>query len=413
MFIISKDFTNNNPSIRRIGIIIAFLTGFSINLSTSFQNIMVFTLVLSSFFHSNFNTLLKESLKNNFIKGALLFYMIFIIAVLWSKAPIADTISMLLRMILFLLCPLIYVFFVVRENVKAFFLGFALCVLISVFLSLFSDLSGLNFYLQNTGLHTEINGFKIDLFRGHTYQNYFSALLTASLIILILEGFITKRSHKIIIISLIAIIFVNVFFFVTGRTGHILYLFVLLIIALYYMNWKRIIIFTLILLSLSAIIIYSSSNIRSGISNAVNDIRSYEAGYANTSLGLRITFYKNSLKIISESPIIGHGTGSFKSEYEKLKDEVMTSVGNPHSDYLWFAAEIGLLGLGVFIGFLYLSLYQSFYTKMPYKLMATILIVTYIISSINNSFFTDNLTGQFFILALCALLSRNELIKTS
>lgn len=389
----------------KVGIAISFLTGFSFNLSTSFQNIMVFVLVASAFFHPDFKLVFKKAFNNHFIRGAFLFYLILVIGVLWSDAPTKDILSMLTRMILYLLCPLIFVFFDVRDNVRSFFLGFASCVVLSVLLSIISHITGLGFFHQSTGIHTELFGYKIDLFRGHTYQNFFVGLISIALLILIIEGQIKERIHKIFLIALIVIMFVDVFFIVTGRTGQILYILMFIIFIFHYLKGRKAVVFTFLLIVTSLLIINFSSNIKSGINNAINDIVSYKAGYANTSLGLRITFYKNSLKIFSESPIIGHGTGSFKNEYEKLNDEVMYSVGNPHNDYLWFAVEVGIIGLISFMIFISMTIYQVYKIPMPNRLMTLILVITYLISSINNSFFTDNLTGQFFVICICALFS--------
>lgn len=334
-----------------------------------------------------------------------MFYSIFVIGVIWSEAPTQDIISMLMRMILYLLCPLLFVFFDVKDNVKAFFIGFAACVVLSVFLSLFSHISGIGFFQQNIGIHTELLGYKIDLFRGHTYQNFFAGLVSIALIILIIEGYIKESLHKIMTMVLIFIIFIDVFFIVSGRTGQILYILMLIILVFYYLRWKKALIVSLVFIFLTGIVVYLSPNIRKGIDNAISDIQSYKTGYANTSLGLRLTFYKNGIQLFKESPIIGHGTGSFKHEYEKLNDEVMKSVGNPHNDYLWFAVELGIMGLFFFIIFLSLSVYQANNNLMPFSLMTMILVLTYLLSSINNSFFTDNITGQFFMLAMCAIFS--------
>lgn len=390
------------------GLIIAFLTGFSINLSTSFQNIMVAILIASSIFSPHLRTALRDAFNNNFIKGALLFYLLFIIAVLWSDSPSKDILTMLLRMSLYILCPLIYVFFYDRCNTVAFFIGFAACVILAVGLIIISTISGWGFFHPAIGIHGEYMGIKIDLFRGHSYQNYFAGLVSTGILILLIEGYFKSRKEWLTAIVMLAIIFVTVFFFVTGRTGHILYIIMCGIVTLFYVKKSRMPLFSILLAAIIAITLLLSGNIKDGLIRAQQDIKNYQSGEANTSLGLRLTFYKNSLHIISQSPIYGHGTGSFRFEYERLDDKVMRTVGNPHNDYLWFGVELGVIGIAMFITFLYLSFKQILNTTMPYKIMAFVIISTYIISSINNSFFTDNLTGQFFVLSLCALLSNNE-----
>ncbi len=390
------------------GLIIAFLTGFSINLSTSFQNIMVVLMLCSSLFSPHLNTALKRALKNDFIRGALLFYCAFIIGITWSNAPEGNIIGMLMRMSLFLLCPLIYVYFYDQPNAISFFAGFASCVILSIFLALLSSISGLGFFHPATGIHWQYMGINIDLFRGHSYQNYFAAIVSTGLLMMLAEGYIKGRIQRLLAIGMLIIIFIAILFFVTGRTGQILYALMFGFTALFYMKKIRLKALAVLIALIIPITFYFSPNIRDGIDRGAKDIKNYQSGYANTSLGLRLTFYKNSLYLINQSPVYGHGTGSFRFKYEQLNDPVMHSVANPHNDYLWFTVELGVIGLAVFVVFLGLSLKQTLHTAMPYKLMAFLILATYTLSSINNSFFTDNLTGQFFILCLCALLSNRE-----
>jgi O-antigen ligase len=398
---------NYSPLIKT-GLVIAFLTGLAINLSTSIQNIMVAVFLVASVFSPYLRDALRQAVKNGFIRAAVGLYLLLVLGTLWGDAPLSDRLSMLLRSILYLLSPLVYVYFYYSPNVKAFFLGFASCVLLSVLLSILSSLSGLDFFHPSTGIHTQFVGLKIDLFRGHVYQNYFAGLLSAVLLVLLFEGQIKERVHRMVAIALLLLLFVDVFFFVTGRTGHILYVLMVVIIALYYMKRARLRVLAGLLLLMIPITLYLSPHIQDGINRAISDLNLYEAGEANTSIGLRLTFYKNSLMLIERSPLYGHGTGSFRYEYERLHDKVMRSVGNPHSDYLWFAVELGAIGLAGFILFLSVGIWQSLHTPRPYGLLAFVLIITYAVSSVTNSFFTDNITGQFFILALCALMAEGK-----
>ena len=68
----------------------------------------------------------------------------------------------------------------------------------------------------------------------------------------------------------------------------------------------------------------------------------------NTSVGHRIIFTKNTLEIIKASPLIGVGTGDFPTEYDKVNlvnSPAVRSTVQPHNQYLYVQAQLGLLGL--------------------------------------------------------------------
>lgn len=64
----------------------------------------------------------------------------------------------------------------------------------------------------------------------------------------------------------------------------------------------------------------------------------------------------NTLDMIADHPVFGVGPGGWKRHYPIYDQGTMirrnTAPASPHNDYLWIAAEYGLLGLGCYIGFL-------------------------------------------------------------
>ncbi|MCX8069965.1 MAG: hypothetical protein N2738_05615, partial [Thermodesulfovibrionales bacterium] len=125
-------------------------------------------------------------------------------------------------------------------------------------MSIFSFFSGLDFFQQNTGIHTELFGIKIDLFRGHTYQNFFAGLVSISLMILIIEGYIVDMKYKLLTIALLLIIFIDVFFIVSGRTGQILYILMFILLTFYYLRWKKAVLFSILFVLLTGLVVYIS-----------------------------------------------------------------------------------------------------------------------------------------------------------
>ena len=69
----------------------------------------------------------------------------------------------------------------------------------------------------------------------------------------------------------------------------------------------------------------------------------------------RIELWKRTLNLINEKPITGEGLGSWKINMLKYGNEGLASENNttfyqrPHNDFLWVAAEQGLIGLCLYI----------------------------------------------------------------
>lgn len=83
----------------------------------------------------------------------------------------------------------------------------------------------------------------------------------------------------------------------------------------------------------------------------ISDLDRYEHHDRDTSVGIRIQLWKASWLMFQESPLVGVGVPSFRSELAKLEqqgvvtEEVSIGYGEPHNDMLGALAGYGLLGL--------------------------------------------------------------------
>lgn len=83
----------------------------------------------------------------------------------------------------------------------------------------------------------------------------------------------------------------------------------------------------------------------------ISDLDRYEQHDRDTSVGIRIQLWKASWLMFQESPLVGVGVPSFRTELAKLEqqgvvtEEVSIGYGEPHNDMLGALAGYGLLGL--------------------------------------------------------------------
>ena len=83
-----------------------------------------------------------------------------------------------------------------------------------------------------------------------------------------------------------------------------------------------------------------------------------KAGFTNSSnVQKRMAFWENTMEMISEHPVSGVGAGNWKLLFPKYGlENVDFSVGQgithiqrPHNDFLWIWAEMGILGLVLYL----------------------------------------------------------------
>ncbi len=100
-----------------------------------------------------------------------------------------------------------------------------------------------------------------------------------------------------------------------------------------------------------------SSTVTQRFEVAVIEARSADT-QKQTSVGLRINAWKAGLSLWQESPVLGRGTGSFQHLMFTEKSETVGGCLNnpvclqPHSQYVLFLTEQGLIGLVLFIALL-------------------------------------------------------------
>ncbi|MCR8844847.1 O-antigen ligase family protein [Paenibacillus sp. SC116] len=65
----------------------------------------------------------------------------------------------------------------------------------------------------------------------------------------------------------------------------------------------------------------------------------------------RITFYKDSMKLLADTPLLGAGGGGWAALYEEYQNNPYTSR-QAHSYFMQYAVEVGLIGFALFMGIL-------------------------------------------------------------
>src|SRR5271166_2069704 len=91
----------------------------------------------------------------------------------------------------------------------------------------------------------------------------------------------------------------------------------------------------------------TSPHLHERVSRAIENIQAYDANNVNTPIGQRLEYWKKSLKFVEQAPVLGHGTGSILTLFQRAATahtHPSTITGNPHNQVLVFALELGIVG---------------------------------------------------------------------
>jgi len=189
----------------------------------------------------------------------------------------------------------------------------------------------------------------------------------------------------------------NIFFMVAGRTGQVIFIGLALLFFLQRFSWKKAMAAGLLLGVVLAGFFFLSSSFAGRIAEGMHDVKKYQSGEADTSIGLRYQFWVNTARLWSTAPLLGHGTGSFPTKYAALAQSTgALPSDNPHNEYLLLAVQTGALGLALFLTLLLVMLWYSRTLGQPNNWLAQGLVLTMAVGCLFNSSLLDMAEGHFF-----------------
>lgn len=125
-------------------------------------------------------------------------------------------------------------------------------------------------------------------------------------------------------------------------------------------KWLVLLIFIFIIIT----IIYSTDNPLNKGAITVTERAMSTFDEKDPSINTRILIWKNDLQMIRDRPFLGGGLGSFRLNYlnyqaKYLQDnpsyiKYWAHAGEAHNEYLQIGAEMGLIGLGIFLSIIFI-----------------------------------------------------------
>lgn len=399
--------TDQTPALKfaRWMLLIALIGSFTSPPLSNLAQVILYGMFAAS---ADLRARLWASRKEPMTIGAMAFLLMLAAAAFYSQAEAKVAFTSLWHWHKLLLIP-IAATLCVGSDAKFFLLkGFVpTAVVLCVFSSLvyYYDLQPqLEFLVQNRG-----SGI---ILRNHGTQGMvFAAAAVAGVILLALKVPAFEK-HRIALAGGSVLLVLNIALVTTGRSGYLVLLIGALTCAV---GWayakslsptKIVAVAAGFILAVTAALLIAPKS-RERILQGVQEVKAYQAVDAETSMGLRMHFWRTTPSIIAERPLLGWGTGAFEMAYQRAVEGRTGMAGvvtrDPHNQYLKIMAEQGLIGFAVFVYFLVSVLRQR--PELLFRVIGLSVFLGWCGTGLANAHFSTFSEGTFLYIWIGAMLA--------
>jgi O-antigen ligase len=320
-----------------------------------------------------------------------------VLGVLWSDVSWAGRLRSLSPYLKLLAVPLLIVQFRRSANGRWVLIGFlASCVALliaSTLTALFP--SELSRFAKSPGIAV----------KDRISQSTMFLIAAFGFIYISLDSFRKSDRRWFVVAALLAAAFLlNIMFVSTSRTI-ILSIPIVGLVLLFCMflqyRWHALLGSIAAVAVVSALIWQTSSETRRRVLKIGQEIDAYSASDARTSAGERIEFWKKSARFVAEAPLIGHGTGSTRSLFEKSASQQDGASGlvtaNPHNQILAVAVQLGAVGVLALLA-MWVAHASLFRVSGLAGAVVAIVLSQHLIGSLFNSHLFDFTHGWLYVI---------------
>lgn len=243
-------------------------------------------------------------------------------------------------------------------------------------------------------------GQEYTLFKGRIAWPFFMAFGT----FIMAHHFALEPKRRWIWGPLIVLGLYNIAYMNSGRTGQIIIISLILLFSFQQGRWRGFFIGTATAIALVAIGVTTSPIIQQRIQQETITLQNGQQPENSTSI--RISYYKNTLRIIAAHPLVGGGTGSFPDNYRAIATQLnIPTTDNPHNEYLMITSQLGLVGFCIFLLMGYWQWRNTAFLPSPYREASQGLIIAMATGCLFNSFLLDHSEGYFYVIVSGILFS--------
>lgn len=382
----------------------AVALGFSIPISVVLDNILALVILLAwlltigySGKHALSLSKRSDAVHSNPVAWlAIALFCLYLIGCAYSVGNQEDMLNSLGKAARLMFIPLLIIVFQDAGTRRRAWYGFIGAMLLTLILS----------YLLWLGLLPQggiIRGDSANpvIFKLHITHNLFMAF--TAFVCAVQARYAATPRQRGVWVALALLAAFNVLFMVQGRTGHLVLLALLVYMGIAWLRWKGVAI-ALAAIGVLAALAYAlpSSSLHQRAALAYHEFsaaQSNEAATMSSSVGLRMEFYRNTLDIVRQRPLLGAGTGGFRQAYaEQVRGSGRVATHNPHNEYLMVAAQLGLAGLTLLLALFAVQWrVAAQLPSMREQMLARGMVLSVMVASAVSSTLIDHAEGWFYV----------------
>jgi O-antigen ligase len=197
--------------------------------------------------------------------------------------------------------------------------------------------------------------------------------------------------------------FANMMFVVSARTALVYIPVLLVMFAVRYLSRRATVLLFAGVFAAALLIWVTSPYLRERVEAIAVEYRYYHEANAASSTGLRLEYWRKSLRFFANAPLLGNGTGSTRQLFER--DAIGQSgasgdiIGNPHNQTLNVAVQWGLFGCIVLYA-MWLCHFLLFRGAGLSTWIGLLVVMQNVVSSLLNSHLFDFTEGWMYVLGV-------------
>ncbi|MHB8773138.1 MAG: O-antigen ligase family protein [Syntrophales bacterium] len=320
----------------------AVALGFSLPISTALDEILLVAILALWLAGGRLREKISAVGHNPIVVPSLLLFAMYIVGLLYGDAAPREALGSLSKAANLLYIPILLFFFREERTRRRALAGFLAAMALTIVIS----------YLLWMGIMPPLDLFHItpdDAYTPFKHRITHGFLMAYGAFLFGLEARRQERRSLRIISAVLGLAaLANVLFVVSGRTGYV----VALALGFYFLvcqwRWRGVAAALGAFVALSGTVYLMPASVpHQRIAQMAEEMTNWQPGRPEaTSVGYRLEYYRNSLRLIVQRPLLGAGTGGFKGVYAALvKGTGMDPSENPHNEYLMVTVQLGLAGL--------------------------------------------------------------------
>lgn len=391
----TKNYFLHSFSINIQGFIAFFLisTVFVIPISATLKSVFIIPAIFLILLHISDKKLLQFILKKTWAISSILLFCFALISSIWSPATFSEKILILEKYFKLIYLPVLVLGFMNKRSRNLALHAFLAAMVITTLVSIFK-------YFNWSYYHG------VD--PGHVFHNHIMTGFMVALAAYLSLIFAVQNKNKKIYIFLAILFSIQVIFINTGRTGYVIFSFLIFLFLLQQLSLRHACAAFLIFVVFAGTIYVENTTVNTRVNQIALDWKNYKKDHEDNSLSYRLQFHQFAKQLFLKSPIIGNGIASFTNTFAKVKPVPSWNrrLLEPHSQYWLIASELGLVGIFLFICFLF-SLIKEFLCLVHLRQAALGVLGAFLIANLTDSFIFYSGTGYLFIVMMALFLGES------